>query len=134
MSTRTRATGHIEVTSYVPVPFDAPEGAPALNELHVTEIFKGDIDGQGAARMLQVALNASSASFCAVERVSGSLAGRSGTFVLQDEGTLTGTRVSGRWFVVPGSATGDLRGLRGEGSFEAELGQHASYVLDYWFE
>jgi hypothetical protein len=87
--------------------------------------------------MLQVALDPTSASFCAVERVSGSLAGRSGTFVLQDEGTLTGTRVYGRWFVVPGSATGDLRGLRGlrgEGSFEAELGQHAAYVLDDWFE
>ena len=134
MQNRTRATGHIEVTSYVPVPYDVVDGSPSLNELHVTEFFKGDIDGQGTARMLQVALDPASASFCAVERVNGTLAGRSGTFVLQDEGTLTGTRVSGRWFVVPGSATGELRGLRGEGSFQAELGQHASYVLDYWFE
>jgi hypothetical protein len=30
--------------------------------------------------------------------------------------------------------TGELTGLRGEGGFEAELGQHASITLDYWFE
>ena len=130
----TRATGHIEVTSYLPVPYDPAEDGPSLNELHVTEVFKGDIEGVGAARMLQAAHSSTSASFCAIERVTGALAGRSGTFLLQDEGTLTGTRVSGRWFVIPGSGTGELRGLRGDGSFEAELGQHASYVLDYWFE
>jgi hypothetical protein len=52
MQNRTRATGHIEVTSYVPVPYDVVDGSPSLNELHVTELFKGDIDGQGTARML----------------------------------------------------------------------------------
>jgi hypothetical protein len=42
--------------------------------------------------------------------------------------------VKGDWFVVPGSGTGELAGLRGEGGFEAALGEHASITLDYWFE
>jgi hypothetical protein len=42
--------------------------------------------------------------------------------------------VKGDWFVVPGSGTGELAGLRGEGGFQAELGQHADVTLDYWFE
>jgi hypothetical protein len=61
------------------------------------------------------------------------MGGKSGTFVFQDEGTLKGTTVSGTWFVVPGSGTGGLRGLRGEGGFKAELGKKADITLDYWF-
>ncbi len=129
MQNRSTATGHIAVSSYVPVPYDTVAEGPGLNELHVTEAFTGDIVGQGGARMLQAARKDGSASFCAIERVTGTLAGRSGTFLLQDEGTLEGTRVAGRWFVIPG----ELEGLRGEGTFEAELGQHAAYVLHYWF-
>jgi hypothetical protein len=133
MQNRTTATGHIAVRTYVPVPYDTVAEGPDLNELHVTEEFTGDIVGEGVARMLQAAHKDGSASFCAIERVTGTLAGRSGSFLLQDEGTLEGTRVAGRWFVVPGSATGELQGLRGEGTFEAEMGQHAAYVLHYWF-
>jgi hypothetical protein len=73
-------------------------------------------------------------SFVGVERVTGSIRERSGTFVLQDAGTLNGTTVSGTWFVVPGSGTGDLRGLRGEGGFTTQLGEGADITLDYWFE
>lgn len=133
MSTRTTATGKIQVKSWDTLPFDTT-GGPSLNEIRVTEDFVGDISGEGAARMLQTLRPDGMASFVAVERVVATLAGRKGSFVLQDQGTLAGNRVNGTWFVVPGSATGDLSGLRGEGGFEAELGQHASYTLTYWFE
>lgn len=45
-----------------------------------------------------------------------------------------GTTVMGDWFVIPGSGTDELTGLRGEGGFAAELGQSASITLDYWYE
>ncbi len=132
MSTRKTATGKIQVKSWETIPFDTSAG-PSLNEIRVTEDFVGDITGAGAARMLQTLRADGSASFVAVERVAGTLDGRSGTFVLQDEGSLAGNRVKGTWFVVAGSGTGDLAGLCGEGGFEAELGQHAEYTLTYWF-
>ena len=69
-----------------------------------------------------------------MERVDGTLAGRRGSFVLQDEATRGGDIVSGRWWVIPGSATGELEGLRGEGGFEAESGYGATWTLEYWFE
>ena len=75
-----------------------------------------------------------SASFVGIERVTGSIGGRRGTFLLQDAGRLEGSTVRGDWFVVPGSATGELAGLRGEGGFEAQLGQGAAITLEYWFE
>jgi len=129
----TRATGTIEVKTYVPKPYDAAP-APTLNEIHVTETFKGDLVGEGTARFLQAVRPDGSASFVAHERVTGTLAGRKGSFVLQDEGTLVGDKVEGRWFVIAGSGTGDLAGLRGEGTFEAKLGAHAHWVLNYRFE
>ena len=54
--------------------------------------------------------------------------------MLQDAGTVDGSVVSGDWFVVPGSGTGQLAGLRGEGGFRANLGEGAQVHLDYWFE
>jgi hypothetical protein len=128
------ATGTITVRTYEPSPYDQPAEGPALVRIHVEEDFSGDIEGAGVAQFLQAQVSEDAASFVGIERVSGSIAGRTGTFVLQDQGTLTGTRVTGRWSVVPGSGTGQLAGLRGDGGFTAELGQGADITLDYWFE
>jgi Protein of unknown function (DUF3224) len=133
-SGRTTARGTIEVAVWQPEPYDEPADGPSLVRVHVEETFAGDIDGSGVATFLQVMRADGSASFCGVERVVGSIAGRAGSFVLQDTGTLTGGTVSGTWFVVEGSGTGGLAGLHGEGGFEAELGQRAEITLDYWFE
>ena len=66
--------------------------------------------------------------------MTGTLAGRTGTFLLQDAGTVQDNIVSGDWFVIPGSGTGTLAGLRGTGGFRANLGEGAQVHLDYWFE
>jgi Protein of unknown function (DUF3224) len=129
-----RATAKITVHSYEPVPYDEPADGPALVRIHVVERFSGDIEAEGVAEFLQVSGAVDSASFVGLERVSGRLGERSGTFVLQDVGTLEGTTVSGTWFVVPGSGTGELEGLRGEGGFTAQLGEGAEVTLDYEFE
>ena len=132
--TRLRATGRIEVKTYDDRAYDEPSDGPALHHITVTETFHGDIEAEGSVQFLQVVRLDKSASFVGVERVDGTLAGRHGSFVLQDQGTLEGNTVTGSWFVVPGSGTGELAGLRGEGGFTAELGQHAQIALDYWFE
>jgi Protein of unknown function (DUF3224) len=132
---RTSATGTIEVHTYEPTPYlKGTDGGPDLVEIKVTERFHGDIDGLGIVRFLQTSFADGAASFVGVEQVSGSVGGRRGTFVLQDSGTLRDSVVTGTWFVVPGSGTGDLTGLRGEGGFTANLGQNAEITLDYWFE
>ena len=131
---RNRATGTINVKIWEPVPYDQPGDGPTLVRIHVEEDFSGDIEGSGVVEFLQAQMADDAASFVGIERVKGRLASRSGTFLLQDQGTLKGTTVSGEWFVVPGSGTGELSGLRGEGSFTAQLGQGADITLDYWFE
>lgn len=128
------ATGRTEVTAYVPTRFDEPEDGPALVEVQLTETFTGDIEGEGTARVIQAARKDGSATFVTIERVRGSLAGRNGTFLLQVSGTVAAKQMSAEWFVVPGSGTGDLTNLRGDGGFTAQLGQHGSIWLEYFFE
>lgn len=131
---RANATARIEVHTYEPLTYEDSGGGTDLVEIHVTESFHGDIEGQGVVRFLQAMRADGSASFVGIERVTGSVGGRSGTFLLQDVGTVEGSVVSGMWFVIPGSGTGDLAGLRGEGDFTANLGEDADATLQYWFE
>lgn len=131
---RTRASAVITVHKYDPSAYDEPADGPVLTRIHVQESFSGDIQGDGVVEFLQAGRADGSATFVGIERVTGKLAGREGTFLLQDAGTVDGSIVSGDWFVVPGSATGQLAGLRGDGGFRANLGEGAQVHLDYWFE
>lgn len=72
-------------------------------------------------------------SYTGLMHVVGRLGDRSGSFVLQGDGTFDGTRASGQSRVVPGSGTGDLAGLSGT---SASVSTHADYpymplTLDY---
>jgi hypothetical protein len=131
---RTRANAVITVHAYEPVAYDEPAEGPALTRIHVQESFAGDIAGDGVVEFLQAARADGAASFVGIERITGTVGGRSGTFLLQDAGTVQGSIVSGDWFVIPGSGTGQLAGLRGEGGFRANLGEGAQVYLDYWFD
>ena len=131
---RTRANATITVHKYEPAPYDQPADGPVLTRIHVEESFSGEIEGLGVTEFLQAARADGSASFVGIERVTGTVAGREGSFLLQDAGVVEGSIVSGDWFVVPGSGTGRLAGLRGEGGFRANLGEGAQVYLDHWFE
>jgi len=131
---RTRANAVITVRTYQPSAYDEPGEGPVLTKIHVEESFAGDITGDGVVEFLQAGQADGSASFVGIERIAGEVGGRRGTFLLQDAGTVQDNIVSGDWFVVPGSGTGELAGLRGEGGFRANLGEGAQVHLDYWFE
>ncbi len=131
---RIRAEGTTEVTIDEPTTYDQPGEGPRLNEVHLVETFRGALVGEGTARVLQAQWADGSLRYWAIERITGALAGRRGTFVLQVEGTVHASRNKGAWSVLAGSGTGDLRGLRGEGGFEAEHGKQGLWTLDHWFE
>jgi Protein of unknown function (DUF3224) len=131
---KTRANAVITVRKYEPAVHDEPAEGPALTKIHVEESFSGDISGDGVVEFLQAGRADGTASFVGIERVTGAVAGREGTFLLQDAGTVQDNIVTGDWFVIPGSGTGKLAGLRGTGGFRANLGEGAQVHLDYWFE
>jgi hypothetical protein len=131
--TRAQAKAKIAVQNSEAEPYDRTVG-PALMEVHLNETFSGDIEGESPVRALQVLRDDRSASLVSVQRFRGKLAGRQGTFVLQGSEVVENGKIKATWFVVPGSGTGDLSGLRGEGGFEGHFGKGSDATLEYWFE
>jgi hypothetical protein len=130
---RARAKAKITVQSSEAKPYDQTAN-PALMEIRISETFSGDIDGESTARAFQFQRSDRSASQVSMQRFVGKLGGRQGTFVLQGSETVENGNIKATWFVVPGSGTGDLSGLRGEGGFEGGFGKGSDGWLDYWFE
>lgn len=130
---RTHAEAKITVRSSEAKPYDQT-GNPALIEIHLSETFAGGIDGESTVRALEARREDRTASMVSMQRFRGKLGGRQGTFVLQGSETVENGKVKAKWFVVPGSGTGDLAGLRGEGGFEGDFGKGSTGTLDYWFE
>lgn len=114
--------------------YDEPTEGPVLKRNHARHIFRGDIKGVSVAELLRAVCADDSHSFVGIERVTGKIGDREGTFLLQSSGVVKGELAAGKWFVIPQSGTGHLAGLRGEGSFCANLGEDAQASLDYWFE
>lgn len=124
-----RATGTFDVTLTPETPADDVPGT--IGRMSIEKRFHGDLVGTSVGEML-AAMTAvdGSAAYVAIETVTGTLHGRSGTFVLQHSGTMArgAQRLSVR--VVPDSGTGELGGLEGEMSIEIADGRH-SYVFEY---
>jgi hypothetical protein len=129
----TRAKAKVTVQSSEAKPYDKT-ASPALIEINLSETFTGDIDGESPVRALQVLREDKSACLVSMQRFRGKLGGREGTFVLQGSEIVENGKIKATWFVVPGSGTGDLSGLRGEGGFEGDFGKGSDGWLDYWFE
>ena len=130
---RAHAETRITVQNSEAKPYDQTEG-PALMEIDLSETFTGDIDGQSLVRALQVLRDDHSARLVSMQRFRGKLGGRPGTFVLQGSEMVEKGKIKASWFVVPGSGTGALSGLRGEGGFDGDFGKGSKGTLDYWFE
>ncbi len=130
---RTRAVAKVTVQSAEATPYDQTV-SPALVEIRLSETFAGDINGDSPVRALEVRRDDRSASLVSMQRFRGTLGGRRGTFVLQGQETVENGQIKATWFVVAGSGTGELAGLRGEGGFQGEFGKGSDATLDYWFE
>jgi hypothetical protein len=128
-----QAKARITVQSSEAKPYDQTASPPLL-EIHLSEMFAGDIDGESTVRALQVLRADKSASLVSMQRFRGKLGSRQGSFVLQGSETVENGTIKATWFVVPGSGTGDLSGLHGEGGFEGRFGQDSVGTLEYWFE
>lgn len=112
-------------------PYGEGLGLPKLTRATVTKTFTGDLEGEGQVEYLMVYRGDGSATFVGLERVVGRLAGRTGSFVLQRTGVFQGGRAKEAYTVVPGSATGDLQGLRGDGSSAVGHGAEHPFTLNY---
>jgi hypothetical protein len=129
----THATGTFNYTSWDEDSYAETDGGK-LTRASVKQTFAGDIEGEGSVEWLMAYREDQTAHFVGLQHVVGRLAGRSGEFVLETSGTFDGKTAEAEWTVIPGTATGELRGLRGTGGFSAPHGPEASVTLDYDFD
>ena len=127
----TRAAGTFQITSWDENTYEELEGGAKLTRAHVTQDFGGGLEGTGTWEALMCYREDGTADYTGFQRVVGRIGDRSGSFVLQTAGTYDGTDANTNWVVVPGSGTGDLRGLTGEGSAAAGHGMGGTFTLDY---
>ena len=128
---RKQAKATFGIKSWEEKTYNEMEGAPKLTRVSATKSYQGDIEGEGKLEYLMMYRTDGSASFVGMERVTGSIGSRSGSFVLQHTGTFEGGVAKVTLSVVPGSATGDLRGLNGEGNFSVGHQPPYSMTLEY---
>ena len=110
--------------------YDEGEGLPKLSKATIKYTYEGDITGESTASLFMVYVG-EEAEYVGLERVSGTLDGRKGTFVTSGVGAFKGGVASSTWKVVEGSGTGELAGLRGSGTFEAPMGNKATLTFEY---
>jgi hypothetical protein len=93
--------------------------------------YQGHLEAQGSGTMLSTMTTVKgSAGYVAMERVTGTLHGRRGSFVLQHSGVMTRGAQSLTVVIVPDSGTGELTGISGTCGITVAGGVH-SYELHY---
>jgi len=125
------ANARFTITSWDEKAYGEGEGLPKLTRASVVKIFTGDVEGEGRVEYLMMYRSDGSATFVGLERITGRIGGRAGSVVLQRAGVFEGGQAKESYAVVPGSATGDLRGLTGEGTSSLGHGTEFPFVLDY---
>src|SRR5580693_4558762 len=124
------ASGTFEVKLIPQPPEDKAEGS-TLGRMSIDKQFHGDLEGASKGQMLSAMTDVKgSAGYVAIERVTGKLNGRSGSFVLQHNATMTRGAPYLNIVVVPDSGTEELAGLRGAMRIAIDKGNH-SYEFEY---
>src|SRR2546427_10597755 len=112
------ATGTFEITSGEEDAYHEQEGDPKLTRARGNQRFSGDIEGHGSVEWLMCYSPDGTARFVGLQRIEGSVGGRTGSFVIEAGGDHDGPRAKGTWTVIEGSATREPSGPSGEGSLE----------------
>jgi hypothetical protein len=114
------ATGTFSVDSWKDEPAADPDETVATDPatkvgwVQLTKTFHGDLEGHSTVDMLSVMVANEPAGYVAIERVSGTLGGRVGGFILQHAAIADGEAQELQIEVVPRSGSGQLGGLRGD--------------------
>ena len=126
MTTQARGTFEVKLD-----PVSAHHADAKLGRMSIDKQFHGDLEGTSQGEMLSAMTDVKgSAGYVAIERVSATLNGRHGTFVLQHNATMSRGEPSLNIIVVPDSGSGELAGLSGSMQIIIADGKH-SYEFSY---
>lgn len=113
-----------DVSEWEPTPYQVEGTNSELSTVRAVKIFEGDITGTSIADLI-MAGNSVGAGYVGSEVFAGTIAGRSGTMVIQHWGLAEGTATASSGHIIPGSGTDGLAGISGKAIYSQEAdGQH----------
>ncbi|MCC3275035.1 MULTISPECIES: DUF3224 domain-containing protein [unclassified Arthrobacter] len=113
-----------DVSEWEPTPYQVEGTNSELSTVRAVKIFEGDITGTSVADLI-MAGNTVGAGYVGSEVFAGTVAGRTGTMVIQHWGLAEGTATASSGHIIPGSGTDGLAGISGKAIYtQEEDGQH----------
>lgn len=124
------ASGSFEITM-TPAGPPQHEGRTALGRMQLAKQYSGELAASGTGEMLTAVTDTpGSAAYVAIERITGTLQGRQGSFVIEHVGNMRGGEQQLSITVVADSGTEELAGIAGTLSLKVVDGKHV-YEFDY---
>jgi hypothetical protein len=124
------ATGTILHNNWDEKPYSEVAGLKST-EAKIDIVMHGDLEAVGSNRFLMQYPSAETCHYAGYLVLTGTLDGKPGSFIIYETGDWTNGVASSRWEVVNNSGTGDLKGLKGTGSYAAEHDKSVHYQLHY---
>lgn len=124
-------TGTFDLDSWEPYTVDDTPGS-ALGRARITKTFHGDLEGGSSVTEILTFASPDEKrrTYVGLEKFTGTIDGRTGSFVLQHEAGAGPDEQWLTWRIVPGSGSDALEGITGEGTIDNSSGTHA-FTLDY---
>jgi hypothetical protein len=124
MTTQAKGTFTVKMS---PQPWSENSSDHTLARFLLDKQYQGDLEAASTGQMMSAGSGAqgSSGAYVALEKVTGTLHGRKGSFVLYHLGLMNAGVPDLKISVVPGSATDELAGLAGDMSIQIADGKHS---------
>jgi Protein of unknown function (DUF3224) len=126
-----QGTGTFKVKSWDEKPLLEAEGETKVNHASVAQSLSGVIEGESQIEYVIAYPSTTYALFVGIQKVSGRIDGKAGTFGLEVRGTWEGATAGGTLAVVPSSGTGALSGLSGRGTYQSTGPQDGTITFEY---
>jgi hypothetical protein len=127
------ANAILKIKSTEEIPFSESPTGPKLTKNNSVLAYEGDLVGVGILEELKVHFGPKNAVMQGLQRFTGKLFDRTGSFVLKYEGRSVNGMISSKMTVVPASATEGLKGLRGEMTVQGTSGSNFTVTFTYHF-
>jgi hypothetical protein len=101
-----------------------------LSRVHISRTFTGDLEGESTAELM-ISKSEGGGGYVGHDRISGTLGGKTGTFVFQHTGIMGQAGITNTGTIVPGTGTSELEGIAGEGTMIADEAGNHTLTLTY---
>jgi hypothetical protein len=124
-----KATAPFTNDRYDEEPYGEGDGVER-SRVHITRTFTGDLEGTATAEIL-IAKSEGGGGYTGQDLITGTLNGKTGGFVIQHGGIMGPEGISNIGTIVPGTGTGELEGISGEGTLLADDEGNHTLTLEY---